>query len=500
MKKQGDAEKSITGTLLLTFASFFDYFINIVTTYFLARLLTPSDYGEVTAITVLIGFADIIWQIGLSQSLIQKKDISKKDINTAFFINSLIIAIIICLLWWLTPFWQKAFNIENAWMLRIYSLVFVFNGLMAIPIALLHKKMLFKKVTVANIISHLVYAVAVIVLALSGLGPWALVIGVLIRYFTKTIVVLFQEKIKYDVRLVNKTSALTLLNFSGGFTVCKIFNYIATTGDHFVINKTLGKVDLGFYQKAYSLLMYPTNLIGTNLESVSFSLFSKNQDKKDKVGKAFIATNVFIIIFAAPISLICFYIGEPLINVFLGSQWTSAVIPFKIMIIGLFFRTAYKLSVQLIKSQGKVYKYATIEAIYAFLILLFAYIGHFYGVNGVAMGTTIAFIANFFMLLFVARHYVGFSILIFFRDIAIPILVLIPYGIVLQSASNIIDIRFSDLQRCMIYVFLVLPTYIPLILKIRHKVFSNETSGLLDVIIDVVVNKLFKKKKSYGKD
>jgi PST family polysaccharide transporter len=129
---------------------------------------------------------------------------------------------------------------------------------------------------------------------------------------------------------------------------------------------------------------------------------------------------------------------------------------------------------------------------------LFAYIGHFYGVNGVAMGTTIAFIANFFMLLFVARHYVGFSILTFFRDITIPVLFLIPFGIVLWLASSYIDIRFSDLLRCVIYTIIVVPTYLTLILKIRHKVFSDETSGLLDVIIEVVVNKIVKRKKRNG--
>ena len=87
-KQKGTLEQSINGTIWLSAASMIDYAINLLITAVLARLLTATDYGEVSAITVLVGFADIFWQIGVSQALIQKRNLQKKDIATGFYLNT----------------------------------------------------------------------------------------------------------------------------------------------------------------------------------------------------------------------------------------------------------------------------------------------------------------------------------------------------------------------------------------------------------------------------
>lgn len=146
-----------------------------------------------------------------------------------------------------------------------------------------------------------------------------------------------------------------MLFFGGGLTIGKLFNYVATNGDYFVINKTLGSVELGTYNKAYNLLMYPANLVGNMIEQVLFPIFSRNQDNKEKIRKAYISGNSLIAVVTIPISIVSYMVASDLILFFLGENWVSAILPFKIMIVGLFFRTAYKLSNTLIKAVGRVY-------------------------------------------------------------------------------------------------------------------------------------------------
>ncbi|CVH74389.1 hypothetical protein BN3662_00202 [Clostridiales bacterium CHKCI006] len=49
-------EKGVNGMIWMSIITFFNFFIQLIITYFLARLLTPTDYGEMALITVLISF------------------------------------------------------------------------------------------------------------------------------------------------------------------------------------------------------------------------------------------------------------------------------------------------------------------------------------------------------------------------------------------------------------------------------------------------------------
>lgn len=494
MAKEGNLEESVKGTIWMSLGSLANYAINLLATYVLARLLSAADYGEVSAVTVLTGFADIFWQIGVGQALIQKKDLSKNDITTGFYINSGLCLLIFTILEVFAPFWSKVFSISSVKMLRVYTLIYIINGALAIPLALAQRNMRFKFVAIVEVVANIFWGITVVMLAFLNWGPWALVAGSLVRYTVKAIVINSKERISYDPRLCRKDSLVQLLNFGGGFTIAKAFNYIANNGDYFVINKTLGKVDLGNYQKSYNLMMYPANLVGSNLESVFFPVFSRNQSDRERLGRAFSACNVLIELVTIPISLVAFYVAKPLILFFLGSKWENVIPAFRIMIVGLFFRTAYKLSIALLKAQGKVYQNAVIQGIYAALVVGGAYIGHFWGLPGVAYGITLAFTANYFMLLLTNNHFIGFGIVHFVRDAMIP---LIYAGVIIIFAPLLSDIWMlpqSDFLKCVVCTLIVFSIYF-LEYLITHKiVFSKEVDETIVRTGKSIGAKLLRKK------
>ena len=494
-KQKGTLEQSINGTIWLSAASMIDYAINLMITAVLARLLTATDYGEVSAITVLVGFADIFWQIGVSQALIQKRDLQKKDIATGFYLNTALCMLVFAALVFFADFWCSVFSINSAKMLRVYAMVYIFNGIMAIPTALLQRELKFKITAAIGVLTHVIYGVAVVILAFCGFGPWALVIGMLIRYGSKALMTIVSQRACYDFRLFNKQSMKELLNFGGGFTISKIFNYLANNGDYFVINKTLGKIQLGNYQKSYNLMMYPTNLIGSNLESIFFPVFSKEQSNKEKLGRAYISANVFIALLTVPISIVAYSIAEPLVIFFLSDKWVSIVPAFKIMIIGLYFRTAYKLGIALLKGQGKVYHNAVIQAVYALLVVVGAYLGHFKGLEGVALGVTIAFTTNYFMLLFANSYFIGFKLRVFARDMIVPVI----YGGVVVCLLPIIQklwaIPSSSFIKCVVCTLIVFPIYFGMVILTAKKLLSSETNTVVDKAFTTLGKKLLKKKK-----
>ena len=55
---------------------------NFLVTLLLARLLTPSDYGTVSIVTIFIALATTFVQGGFNTALIQKKDVDGNDYLT----------------------------------------------------------------------------------------------------------------------------------------------------------------------------------------------------------------------------------------------------------------------------------------------------------------------------------------------------------------------------------------------------------------------------------
>ena len=64
----------------------------------------------------------------------------------------------------------------------------------------------------------------------------------------------------------------------------------------------------------------------------------------------------------------------------------EVVVPFRILALGMLFRTSYKMSDSLARATGSVYRRAWRQGIYAALVFGGAWVGQFWGVAGVAYG------------------------------------------------------------------------------------------------------------------
>ena len=77
------------GAIIMVSMRWFDRLIGIASTFILARLLVPDDFGIVAMASVVVSFADIIFDLGINVALIQKKDPSQSYYNTAWTLRIL---------------------------------------------------------------------------------------------------------------------------------------------------------------------------------------------------------------------------------------------------------------------------------------------------------------------------------------------------------------------------------------------------------------------------
>ena len=84
------AQKSVRGGTATMAAQVVRFILRTAGTVILARLLTPDDYGLIGMVTVVVGFAQMFKDAGLSMATVQRDRISHDQISTLFWINVLI--------------------------------------------------------------------------------------------------------------------------------------------------------------------------------------------------------------------------------------------------------------------------------------------------------------------------------------------------------------------------------------------------------------------------
>src|SRR5690606_4172203 len=106
-------------------------------------------------------------------------------------------------------------------------------------------------------------------------------------------------------------------------TAFDFVNYFSRNLDNILIGKYWGTVQLGFYSRAYSLLMFPIAAIRGPIMAVAFPALSRLQNEKDLYRSYYIGITSVIASLTMPIAVFLFVVSRQMIEVLLGAEWLS---------------------------------------------------------------------------------------------------------------------------------------------------------------------------------
>ena len=370
--------------------------LQLVVVAVLARLVTPADFGIVNAVMIVIGFSAIFSRVGLGPALVQRKELTDAHIATAYVASPLIGVVVGLAIWATAPFVAHLFRMDGAEpMLRALACVFPIKGLGVIGEALLERELRFRWLANLEVASFAIgYGGVGVITALLGWGAWALVAANLGESLVKTGTLLMVRRPPRRL-FVERQPLGELLHFGGGFTIGRYFNYLALQGDNLVVGRWLGPVALGLYGRAYQLMANPAALFGDILDKVLFPTMARVQDDPAQLRETYRRGITLIALVMLPTSVVLYILAPELIRVALGPAWGGVVAPFRILAVGMLFRTSYKMSDAIARATGNVYRRALRQVLYAGLVIGGAIIGQRWGVNGVALAVFGALAVNF---------------------------------------------------------------------------------------------------------
>ena len=106
--------------------------LGIIIQIVLARILLPEDFASLAIINAIISYLGLFVQSGLSVAVVQRKNLSDKDISTLAVISLLVALVLFICLYIIAPFISNYYNVGDlTWPIRVMGIslfLFSFNN------------------------------------------------------------------------------------------------------------------------------------------------------------------------------------------------------------------------------------------------------------------------------------------------------------------------------------------------------------------------------------
>ena len=173
----GLKEKAVNSVLWSVVERFSVMGINFVMTIIIARLVEPTDFGAIAMLTIFLGISNVFIDSGFANALIRKTDRTNIDNSTVFYFNIGVGIGIYLLLFVTAPLIASFYKMPILKdILRVITLVILFNSLSIVQQAILTANLNFKSQAKISVISVLLSGSIGVVTAYWGYGVWALAI------------------------------------------------------------------------------------------------------------------------------------------------------------------------------------------------------------------------------------------------------------------------------------------------------------------------------------
>jgi PST family polysaccharide transporter len=157
-------------------------------------------------------------------------------------------------------------------------------------------------------------------LAASDVGATSLVIGPVVGAVATTVGYWFSAR-WWPRHRPDSQSLRELWRFSGGLTGFNMVNYWSRNADNLLLGKYASAAALGYYGKAYSLMMLPLNEVSNVISRVMFPALVEVRDDPERFRRAWLTTVRVALLLSMPFSVGVTVTAPALVLTLFGPQW-----------------------------------------------------------------------------------------------------------------------------------------------------------------------------------
>lgn len=403
--------------------AFFVRGIMFITMILIARWIGPEDFGLIGMIAVFIAIGTSLTDSGMTNSLIRTKNPDQTDYSTVFFVNIIMSLLVYSIVYFAAPFLADFFGYEILTdMIRVYCIIFFLVAFSSVQLAILNKKMEFKKITIINLPSTLVGVSVGLYLGYHGYGVWSviwmylsteLLRNVLLWLFSNWKPKIVFSKIKFK------------FHYSFGYKL--LLSGLLDTSFKHIYNVLIGKYysaqTLGFYERSKQFSEYPSAMLTRIISKVTYPMLSQIQDdhvRLENIYRKLIRVSFFII---APLMLGAAAIAKPLFLIILGDQWLPAVLFFQILTLAMMLYPIHAFNLNILQVYGRTDLFLKLEIIKKCIITISVIIAFQFGVVALVWSNVFTSFAALGVNMFYSSKLINYPIYKQIKDLIVTFII-----------------------------------------------------------------------------
>ena len=320
----------------------------------LARLATPTEFGQLTAGTILVGLAGLFTESGMASALVYRRDRLEEAAATAtvstilggiaFSLISLALAPVIGALFHSSTVTGVAAAASGLAFLHTSSVV---------ADALMQRRFSFVRRTIVEPLAIVAFGVTAVVLTANGLGVWGLVIGQYAGALVETTLSWILARWRPNLRLASFAMWRELISYGRHTIVATGIIRVGEKIPVFLLGRYTGTSALGQFQYGTRVATLPLSMIMAASSYVLFPAFARIATERERFHAGVQRALRWMAVLATFGGMILIPLGKPLVVLAFGSVWAAAGDAVMALAFFVVARAVSSLLVETLKAHGR---------------------------------------------------------------------------------------------------------------------------------------------------
>lgn len=308
--------------------------LQVLGTVVLSRLLSPADFGIVAMVSVFVALGEMLRDFGLATAALQRPMLTPNQSSNLFWVNTALGGLVGTLLVLCGPLLVMLYNEARVQdLLPAMAAVSLVNGMQAQIQVHMVKAMRFVALALTDVAAQVAAYATGITCALLGLGYRALiaqaVMGALVQLGSRWALIGWRP-----LPPQRGHGTMLLVRSGAHFGLANFLAFLSSNTDTLVIGARWGSIDLGFYNRAFQLLMSPVARLVAPLAEVAIPSLHGSITERRNIQDLLLRAQSVIGLALVAVFMTLATGSRWLVPWVLGGQWVPSVQIFNILAVG----------------------------------------------------------------------------------------------------------------------------------------------------------------------
>ena len=344
----------------------------------LARILSPVEFGVITVVNLVVHYANNFTNFGLNNALIQMEEVDDTHMNTVFTIDLLTSLVLAAVTFFASDAIAMFFkNPEVGPVLRWMCLYYPITTFYHMPAVLLRRDINFRFLSIVELAEAILTSLVAIGLAMAGFSYWSILSASLSVPVLVSIV--YMIKARWIPRLRIAKNMHEIYRFGMWSFLRSQVQLLVSKTDYFVIGRYLDTAQLGIYEKSFELTDRAMSGFTMPFNSIFFSTFSRLNKDIAQVRAVFLNAINLVALVSYPVLFGIIGVAPHFVFSCLGEKWQGAVLLLQILATACVFRVLLGMMASVIVAMGQYKIHTIVNAITAAVFVLGCFVAIPYG-------------------------------------------------------------------------------------------------------------------------